>query len=492
MGLVLGGCAIGVGCHTSPLTSVCAPQAPVVRMAGPEYPGDARPDPKTYLVKPGMVMLWCISSPKNPKDPGIESQEAVRPDGMLDLGPYGFVHVGGLSVQSAANAIKAHVARQVPGAAVHVRVRPVARVPAARRPVQGEGVAAERASEPGQGPDLALTSGQGVPGAGPGVAPARLQVGQPNLDLPATGAEVPGAEPPLAGSLAADKKSDKTGDDKSSDKDKASDKDAGGATESQAAAASLIPPNGFAHLPGPHGAPNELAKVSLPPYRIEPPDILEVDYEVDPAAIAEGSVLRTQAIHGPRLVRPDGTILLGIYGTVHVAGLSLEEARVAIAAKIRERYTKLAIENLVVDVIAYNSKFYYVITDGAGYGEGIFRFPITGSETVLDALSQVQGLPPQATKKHIWVARRTPNGGPAHILTVDYIGVTQGGLAGTNYQIMPGDRVYVNSDPVRKFDTEVAKYLSPVERIFGTVLLGSETVNSIRNRGSGTGTGTGR
>ena len=45
-----------------------------------------------------------------------------------------------------------------------------------------------------------------------------------------------------------------------------------------------------------------------------------------------------------------------------------------------------------VDVIAYNSKVYYVITEGAGLGDNVRRVPVTGNETVLDALSAVNGL----------------------------------------------------------------------------------------------------
>ena len=45
-----------------------------------------------------------------------------------------------------------------------------------------------------------------------------------------------------------------------------------------------------------------------------------------------------------------------------------------------------------------NSKVYYIITDGAGSGEQVFRFPVTGSETVLDAISQIGGLPPVSSK----------------------------------------------------------------------------------------------
>ena len=47
-----------------------------------------------------------------------------------------------------------------------------------------------------------------------------------------------------------------------------------------------------------------------------------------------------------------------------------------------------------VDVIAYNSKVFYVITQGAGLGDNVRRVPVTGNDTVLDALSMVNGLSP--------------------------------------------------------------------------------------------------
>jgi polysaccharide export outer membrane protein len=138
---------------------------------------------------------------------------------------------------------------------------------------------------------------------------------------------------------------------------------------------------------------------------------------------------------------------------------------------------------------------YYVITDGAGNGEQVFRFPITGSETVLDAVSQIGGLPPVASKKHVWVARRSlDHNDCGEILPVDWTGIAQHGCAATNYQVMPGDRIYVNSDCWKRADSAVAKVLSPFERILGITLLGSSTVNSIRSGGrggAGTGTGTG-
>jgi polysaccharide export outer membrane protein len=81
------------------------------------------------------------------------------------------------------------------------------------------------------------------------------------------------------------------------------------------------------------------------------------------------------------------------------------------------------------------------------------------------------------------VARRTPNcDQPEQILPVDYIGLTQHGITRTNYQILPGDRVYVRADKAFRVDGYLQKVLTPVERVLGLGLLGSSTYNSITNR----------
>jgi polysaccharide export outer membrane protein len=222
--------------------------------------------------------------------------------------------------------------------------------------------------------------------------------------------------------------------------------------------------------------PRELHKVTLPAYVIEPPDILLVESNLG---------LKDQPIRGQHLVRPDGTINLGIYGSVYVAGMTLDQARAAVAEVLGQRVKNLTVRNVSVDVLAYNSKVYYVITDGGGYGEQVVRLPVTGNETVLDAISLITGLPPVASKKLIWVARATPDHHGERILPVDWIGITQHGSAATNYQLMPGDRLYVQSEKLRRIDAGIAKFLSPIERILGVTLLGSETVNSISGRGTG-------
>ena len=92
------------------------------------------------------------------------------------------------------------------------------------------------------------------------------------------------------------------------------------------------------------------------------------------------------------------------------------------------------------------SKVFYVITQGAGLGGNIRRVPITGGETVLDALCTVNGVWQVSTAK-IWIARPVPGGlGCEQILPVDYEAIARGDSLATNYQILPGDRVFVSED----------------------------------------------
>jgi polysaccharide export outer membrane protein len=195
-----------------------------------------------------------------------------------------------------------------------------------------------------------------------------------------------------------------------------------------------------------------------------------------------------QAITGEHLVRQDGTISLGTYGCMNVTGLTLAQAKCAL-----ERYLSQFLQDpeIIVDVFAYNSKVYYVIADGGGYGQSVLRFPITGNETVLDAISNINGLPAQASRKHIWVARPAPSDRDClQVLPVDWKAITEGGATGTNYQLFPGDRIYVKADPLITLDNTLAKVLSPLERVLGVALLTGSTIQSFRNNNNFNGNGT--
>ncbi len=192
-----------------------------------------------------------------------------------------------------------------------------------------------------------------------------------------------------------------------------------------------------------------------------------------------------QQIRGQHLVRPDGTIGLGTYGAVYVAGMSLGQVK----HEVEKHLSHFLLDpEISVDVFAYNSKWYYVILDGGGFGQQVIRLPITGNETVLDAISNIQGLAPVSSKKRIWLARPGPPGlGCNQILPVDWNAITQGGSTATNYQIFPGDRIYVSADRLIAIDNWLSKIITPIERILGVIFLGSSAVNSIQNSGSDVG-----
>ena len=291
--------------------------------------------------------------------------------------------------------------------------------------------------------------------------------------------------------------------------------------------------------------PTELSKMSLPDYRVEPPDILLIDalrmapkdpyfiqtldvlqiiadgalpdqpiagfFQVEPdgrvqlgpsygavkvveltiseakdavvnhlsniiqtdVSLSLGQMSGQQQITGEHLVGPDGMVNLGAFGQVYVSGMTIPEARDAVETHLSKT---LDTPKISLDVFGYNSKVFYIIAEGAGMGDSIARLPITGNETVLDAISQAGGLSRLSSKK-IWIARPSPGGvGCDQILPVDWIAIPRGASTQSNYQLLPGDRVFIAGDRMVAFDSFVSKVTAPFERMLGFTLLGSQTV----------------
>jgi polysaccharide export outer membrane protein len=299
--------------------------------------------------------------------------------------------------------------------------------------------------------------------------------------------------------------------------------------------------------------PRELAKVSLPSYRIEPPDVVQIemlklvplppyraevfdvlqirvsntliDQPIDNYYMveAEGTVslgpaygtvrvvgmtieeikqaidrklrevLRrpevsvqlarvsgAQPVSGQYLVGPDGTINLRQYGVVHVAGKTVTEARTALQKHLSQF---LDSPDLSIEVVNYNSKVYYVITQGAGMGDTVRRLPVTGNETVLDAISNVNGLS-QLSSQRIWIARPAPDQfGCQQILPVDWDAIVKGGETKTNYQVLPGDRVFIAENEMIYFNNMFAIATGPLERVMGLLGLSNSTLRGYQTMG---------
>ena len=190
----------------------------------------------------------------------------------------------------------------------------------------------------------------------------------------------------------------------------------------------------------------------------------------------------TQPITGPYLVGPDGTVNLRQYGAVHLAGRTLAEAKVALEKHLAQYFDSPEVS---VDVAAYNSKVYYVVTEGAGLGDNVIRVPVTGNETVLDAISNIGGLS-QLSSKQIWIARPAPREfGCEQILPIDWVAITRGGATATNYQVMPGDRIFIAEDNLVALTNFINKVISPFERLAGVTSLTASMTRNLQTLGRG-------
>ena len=112
-------------------------------------------------------------------------------------------------------------------------------------------------------------------------------------------------------------------------------------------------------------------------------------------------------------------------------------------------------------------------------GDNVRKFPLSGDETVLDAISQVGGLS-QLSSRKLWVARPSaadPKKGT--ILPVDWEAITQRGINATNYPLLPGDRVFIAEDSLVALNNRIGKEISPVERVLGVIGLAESTLRGL-------------
>ena len=181
----------------------------------------------------------------------------------------------------------------------------------------------------------------------------------------------------------------------------------------------------------------EMALTAHPMHVIEPPDALEI--RIRPDSIV--------AIPLDTVVAADGTIDLGFAGRLYVAGLPLDQAESLIAERLTDYAASKKMKlNEPVEVIVrpdeIKSKFFYVL----GKGVQQAKFPVTGRDTVLEAILAAQ-IKSNAILEKSYVVRPHPMGLPDQILAVDWLGIRDRGDTTTNYQLFPGDRLVIPGGP---------------------------------------------
>jgi protein involved in polysaccharide export with SLBB domain len=207
--------------------------------------------------------------------------------------------------------------------------------------------------------------------------------------------------------------------------------------------------------PEPLPLPRELNKHVLPPYTVEPGDVLLVQ----PADL--DSPIR---LPGDQPVLTDGTINLGRYGQLVVAGKTVPEIEADIRTQVQaylaaqprcparpgappEPGTEPRLPEpgdvgpITVRIVTRVSKVYYVLGEVNAPG----ALTLNGRETVLDGILAAGGLTERASRRNIILCRPTQPDSCRVVLPIFYNEIVQLGDTSTNYQLAPGDRIYVPS-----------------------------------------------
>jgi polysaccharide export outer membrane protein len=189
--------------------------------------------------------------------------------------------------------------------------------------------------------------------------------------------------------------------------------------------------------------PRELEKQVLADYRVAPGDVLLIE----PAD--SRSELR---LPGDQTVEADGRISLGRFGRLGVAGKTVDQIETEVAEIVGREAKKQ--EAIVVRLIDAESRVYYVLGEVSSPGS----HPLKGHETVLDAIVAAGGLSDRANQHKILLSRPTGPNQCRVVLPICYRRIVQLADATTNYQILPGDRIFV---PSLSFWAELGQMCAP-------------------------------
>lgn len=72
------------------------------------------------------------------------------------------------------------------------------------------------------------------------------------------------------------------------------------------------------------------------------------------------------------------------------------------------------------------------------------KVPLTGSVTVYDAVLSLNRRKDDYERMDLWLARRERDGSD-RVLQIDWVGITKHGITTTNFQILPGDRLFLQA-----------------------------------------------
>jgi protein involved in polysaccharide export with SLBB domain len=188
--------------------------------------------------------------------------------------------------------------------------------------------------------------------------------------------------------------------------------------------------------------PRELSKSLQSEHRVEPGDVL---------AIETASYDAKVRFPGDQPVLPNGTIDLGALGEMLVAGKTVAEVERDVQLRVDRSVEAFPDDDLAAEdataskvnvrLVEPQGSVFYVLGEVNSPGS----YPVKGNETALDAILEAGDLTDRADRMAIVLSRPTHPTSCRLVLPVCYHQIVQLGDTSTNYQIRPGDRIYVPS-----------------------------------------------
>ncbi len=162
----------------------------------------------------------------------------------------------------------------------------------------------------------------------------------------------------------------------------------------------------------------------------------QADYVIGADDILEVSVWKNAELSKIVTVRPDGKISLPLLGDMQASGLTPDQLRAFIIAKLKEYK-----ENAVVSVIVQTVNSYRIFIVGDVVSPGTYQ--LKSKTSVLQAISLAGGFNQFASKNSIVVIRPKDGGAGEERFTIRFKDIVYNDRPGTNMILKPGDTIFV-------------------------------------------------
>jgi len=193
-------------------------------------------------------------------------------------------------------------------------------------------------------------------------------------------------------------------------------------------------------------APPRLTTVTEERYRLQPGDVFEVQFRYSPEF--------NQTV----TVQPDGYVSLEVGGDLKVAGLTIEQARLAILKKASARLQ----DPVATIVLKEFQKPYFVI---AGEVNAPGKIEMRERVTALQAIMLAGGMKEAARSSQVVVFRRI-NTDTAEVKLLNLKDIRRTSDLENDLTLQPGDMVFVPRDKISKIErfmklANVAAFMAP-------------------------------